>query len=140
MLLTKLKLAAVVVMTLAFVGAAAGVLTHRSPSFDEPTNQAPPAPAMPPGQAPERPDLNKMWSQGMAKGKAPVKLTTFPLPIEMLGQSLPMGLVAGGHVTPSDHLYLVPFEQKDDSRIDVVAVADGHVVVIQWRPDGNPDP
>lgn len=81
-----------------------------------------------------------MWSEGKAAGAGPVKLVTFPLRLDDIGYIIPMGMLASGHVTPSDHLYLVPKESKTKARYDVVAVADGHVVVIQWRPKGNPDP
>jgi hypothetical protein len=85
--------------------------------------------------------LNQMWSQGRAIGREPVRLMNFPLRLEEIGTILPMGLTASGHVTPSDHLYLVPREGPDPKqRRDVLAVADGFLVVIQWRPKGNPDP
>jgi len=85
--------------------------------------------------------LNQMWSQGRATGRSPVKLANFSLRLEDIGTIIPMGLVAGGHVTPSDHLYVVPKKSENkNQRYDVLAVADGHVVNIQWRPKGNLDP
>lgn len=85
--------------------------------------------------------LNQMWSRGKATGRQPVKLTSFPLRVDEIGHIIPMGMVASGHVTPSDHLYLFPKGSANNGQhYDVVAVADGYVVVIQWRPKGNPDP
>ncbi|MBI5774680.1 MAG: hypothetical protein HZA89_13170 [Verrucomicrobia bacterium] len=80
--------------------------------------------------------LNKMWSQGLAEGKGPVKLKTFPLRVEDINHINPMGMMASGHTTPNDHLYLVAKETPDKGKLyDVLAVADGHVVTIQWRPN-----
>lgn len=88
--------------------------------------------------------LQTQWSRGKAEGKGPVKLTTFPLRLEDIGHMRPLGMMASGHVTPSDHLYLIPKEPKEKgTRYDVLAVADGHIVVLQWRPNpkgGQPDP
>ena len=80
--------------------------------------------------------LNQMWSQGRAEGKGPVKLKTFPLRAEDISKINPMGMMASGHTTPNDHLYLVAHESPDKGKLyDVLAVADGHVVTIQWRPN-----
>lgn len=88
--------------------------------------------------------LQVQWSRGLAEGRGPIKLTTFPLRLEDLGRVRPMGMMASGHVTPSDHLYLIPKEPRTkDQRFDVLAVADGHLVMLQWRPNppgGQPDP
>lgn len=83
-----------------------------------------------------------MWSRGQAEGAGPVKLTTFPLRVEDISHINPMGMMASGHVTPNDHLYLVGKEPKT-KLYDVLAVTDGRVVAIQWRPNppgGQPDP
>ncbi len=85
--------------------------------------------------------LQLQWSRRQGEGAGPVKLTTFPLRLEDIGHIRPLGLMASGHVTPSDHLYLIPRQPKSkDERFDVLAVADGRVVVLQWRPQGSPDP
>jgi hypothetical protein len=85
--------------------------------------------------------LNQMWSQGRAAGAGPVRLQNLSLRLEDIERIIPMGLTASGHVTPSDHLYIVPKSSPGrPRRTDVVAVADGFLVVIQWRPNGNPDP
>lgn len=88
--------------------------------------------------------LQRQWSRSQAEGKGPVKLATFPLRIEDIGYINPMGMTASGHTTPNDHLYLVPKESPSKSQLfDVLAVADGRIVVIQWRPNppgGQPDP
>ncbi len=88
--------------------------------------------------------LNRQWSRGQAEGKGPVKLANFPLRVEDINRINPMGMMASGHTTPTDHLYLVAKESPDKDKLyDVLAVADGRIVVIQWRPNavgGNPDP
>jgi hypothetical protein len=88
--------------------------------------------------------VNRQWSRGQAEGKGPVKLANFPLRVEDISRINPMGMMASGHTTPTDHLYLVAKESPDKEKLyDVLAVADGRIVVIQWRPNavgGNPDP
>src|SRR3990167_1623828 len=88
--------------------------------------------------------VNRQWSRGQAEGMGPVKLVTFPLRVEDISHINPMGMMASGHTTPTDHLYLVAKESPDKGELyDVLAVADGRIVVIQWRPNavgGNPDP
>jgi hypothetical protein len=104
--------------------------------------------------------INQMWSRGKAQGDGPVKLKSFPLRLEDIGYIIPLGNMQSGHVTPSDHLYLVPqgavtqnqgnprrngpgssepatgTDTRDFSKLyDVVAVADGFVVMLQWRPN-----
>ncbi|MEQ1861539.1 MAG: hypothetical protein ABMA13_16580 [Chthoniobacteraceae bacterium] len=80
--------------------------------------------------------VSRMWSSGQAEGSGPVKLKTFPLRVEDISRINPMGMMASGHVTPNDHLYLVAKESPDKSKLyDVLAVADGRIVVIQWRPN-----
>lgn len=83
--------------------------------------------------------LNHMWSRGQATGKGPVRLQNFGLRLEDLETIVPMGLTASGHVTPSDHLYILP-KPNGNRWLDVLAPADGHLVAVQWRPKGNPDP
>jgi hypothetical protein len=97
--------------------------------------------------------LNQMWSRGQATGESPVKLQGFPLRVEDIGYIIPLGNMQSGHVTPSDHLYLVPkgavnngrrqqpgpgprTDDRDFSQLyDVIAVADGFIVMLQWRPN-----
>ena len=88
--------------------------------------------------------LNQQWSGGRAEGRGPVRLPTFPLRVEDINFVNPMGMMASGHTTPTDHLYLVAKASPNQRKLsDVLAVADGHIVVIQWRPNppgGQPDP
>ena len=88
--------------------------------------------------------LNQQWSRGRAEGQGPVRLKTFPLGVEDISHINPMGSMASGHTTPNDHLSLVAKESQDKGKLyDVLAVADGRLVVIQWRPNpvgGQPDP
>ncbi|WP_395749010.1 hypothetical protein [Prosthecobacter sp.] len=109
-----------------------------------------------PGSTAEQ--INQMWSRGQAQGDAPVKLQSFPLRLDDIGYIIPLGNMQSGHTTPSDHLYLVPkgavnqgrgsmgggrppgqgtgVDTRDFSQLyDVVAVADGYIVMLQWRPN-----
>ncbi|MFN0079839.1 MAG: hypothetical protein ACKVY0_25525 [Prosthecobacter sp.] len=109
--------------------------------------------------------INQMWSRGKAKGEGPVKLKSFPLRLDDIGYIIPLGNMQSGHTTPSDHLYFVPkgavnqgqgnmrgqgqgngqrrppgqgtgMDTRDFSKLyDVVAVADGFIVMLQWRPN-----
>ncbi|MEQ1853915.1 MAG: hypothetical protein ABMA01_20280, partial [Chthoniobacteraceae bacterium] len=74
-----------------------------------------------------------------------------PLRLDDIGYIIPLGNMQSGHTSPSDHLYLVPkgavnnrgqqgqgrrVDDRDFSRLyDVVAVADGFIVMLQWRPN-----
>ncbi len=80
-------------------------------------------------------------SEGQAPGRGPVKLKNFPLHLEDISSICPMGLMVGGHVTPSDHLGVAPKDPNAAvNRYDVLAMADGFVVEVQRAPRGNPDP
>ncbi|MBI2300505.1 MAG: hypothetical protein HYU66_16465 [Armatimonadetes bacterium] len=84
-------------------------------------------------------DLRQRWAGNLPD--RPVRLATFPLRLEDIAQIRPLGLMASGHVTPSDHLYVIPRLTTDPAdRYPVLAVADGKIVEIQWRPMGSPDP
>lgn len=74
------------------------------------------------------------WSQGQAVGSGPARLSFAPMRLADINSIVPMGLMVGAHVTPSDHVY---FEPKDRNagrfRYDVIAPADGFIVSIQHR-------
>ncbi len=88
--------------------------------------------------------LNHQWSAGKAEGAGPIRLATFPLRPDDIERINPMGMMASGHTTPNDHLYLVARETPDKTKLyDVLAVADGRIVTVQWRPNpkgGQLDP
>jgi hypothetical protein len=94
-----------------------------------------------PGQMPRKPDLAMYWSGGRAVGRGPVKLRNFPLRVEDIANICPMGLMVGGHVTPSNHLGVAQQDRNaPPDRYDVLAMADGFIVQVQRAPKGNPDP
>lgn len=108
---------------------------HESPGASQ--SASPPSPAASTAEL-----LNRMWSRGRATGSQLVRLKTFPLGVTDISHINPMGMMASGHTTPNDHLYLVAKEPKTGLH-DVLAVADGFVVSLQWRPNpsgGQPDP
>ena len=79
-------------------------------------------------------DLRAYWSHGTCMGSGPATLTAMPLAVEDTAVFVPMGLVAGGHVTPSDHVYFVPKDlAAGRTRYEVRAPTDGHIVNIQRR-------
>ncbi|MGE3779672.1 MAG: hypothetical protein AB7F89_20950 [Pirellulaceae bacterium] len=61
--------------------------------------------------------LNQQWSRGLAEGKGPVKLATFPLRVDDINRINPMGMMASGHTTPTDHLYLFAKESPDKRKL-----------------------
>lgn len=156
MTIAKLKTATILGVLVATIGLgtaafgysvwADGVSDPGNPRANPAADDRPAAPVQPKEREQPDPkakpfDLNQFWSQGKAVGKGPVKLATFPLKVEDIRQVLPMGMMVGGHVTPSDHLYIVPKDPKaDDDHYEVLAVADGFIVQIQRPPAGNPDP
>jgi hypothetical protein len=100
-----------------------------------------PAPASAPGIETEATSLSMTWSGGRAEGRGPVRLKTFPLRTEEIGAITPMGLMVGGHVTPSQHLGISPIVRDvPPDRYDVLAPADGFIVSVQRVRKGNPDP
>ncbi len=61
--------------------------------------------------------LNQQWSRGQAEGRGPVKFATFPLRVEDISHINPMGMMASGHTTPTDHLYLVAKESPNKGKL-----------------------
>jgi hypothetical protein len=83
--------------------------------------------------------LAMLWSRGREQGRGPVRLNNFPLRVEDIASICPMGLMVGGHVTPSDHLGVAP-KRQGERAADVIAMANGFIVDIQRSMPGNPDP
>ena len=74
-------------------------------------------------------------------GKGPVTFTSPPMKIENIGMIEPIGLMIGGHVTPTDHGYYtsitwLPGESREDVSkfVDVIAPASGIVTSVQSMP------
>ncbi len=64
-----------------------------------------------------------------------VTFTHSPVPLDQLGYLEPLGKVSDGHVTPTDHVYLAPKDQRAaDNTYDVVMPADGTVVGVSAMP------
>jgi hypothetical protein len=102
----------------------------------------PPFPPVAIEQAPpEPPRTSERRTVGVDRPAGPVRLSTFPLRIEDIASICPMGLMVGGHVTPSDHIGIAPKDMLAPAdHYDVLAPADGYVVEVQRAPKGNPDP
>lgn len=83
--------------------------------------------------------LKQMGGEKTCKGEGPITFTHPPMKPEDVGIVLPYGLLAGGHVTPIDHMYFSPkdFNSKADT-YPVYGIADGTIATIQFRPDNTP--
>lgn len=71
------------------------------------------------------------WQAGCS-GKDRVSMTHIPMNMDDVREIDPIGLTAGSHVTPIDHLYFYPKESPRD-KYPVYAMADGTIVEIQAR-------
>jgi len=79
-------------------------------------------------------DLGILWSQGQATGRGPVRYTSPPMRLGDIERIMPYGLMVGGHVCPIDHGYFYPRPLKTGQpHFDVLAPADGHIVMISHR-------
>lgn len=67
------------------------------------------------------------WKQDCS-GTGTVKMTHVPMDIDDVGSVMPLGLLAGAHVTPIDHLYFYPKDMKHRDAAPVYAMADGYIV------------
>lgn len=68
------------------------------------------------------------------QGKGPVSFTHPPMKPEDVAVVLPYGLLAGGHVTPIDHMYFSPKDfQSPPDTYPVYAIADGTIATIAFR-------
>ncbi|MEK7152905.1 MAG: hypothetical protein AAB834_03085, partial [Patescibacteria group bacterium] len=71
------------------------------------------------------------WKEG-CKGNERVQMTHMPMRIDDVETVTPLGMVAGAHVTPIDHLYFYPKEGPRDT-YPVYAMADGYIKEIAVR-------
>lgn len=69
------------------------------------------------------------------EGEGPVAFTHPPMKPEDVAIVIPYGLLAGGHVTPIDHMYFSPKEfHSPPDTYPVYAIADGTIATIGFRP------
>lgn len=81
----------------------------------------------------------KYLSKDNCDGEGSKKLGSGPMHPADIGVIEPMGLVAGGHVTPVDHEYYYGKNQSaPKSTYDVLAPGTGKLVTIEVRPRGAP--
>lgn len=79
----------------------------------------------------------KYLSKNNCSGEGSKKLGSGPMRPADISIVEPMGLVAGGHVTPVDHEYYYAKNQAAaKSTYDVLAPADGTLVTVEVRPKG----
>jgi hypothetical protein len=71
------------------------------------------------------------WKAGCT-GADRVTLTHTPMDLADIATIAPMGLTAGAHVTPIDHLYFYP-KAKERDAVPVYAMADGYIKDISER-------
>ncbi len=62
------------------------------------------------------------------KGSGFVQLTHEPMDMSDVSSILPIGTLAGAHVTPIDHLYFYPKDMTNRDAAPVYAMADGYIV------------
>lgn len=67
------------------------------------------------------------------KGKGAVTMTHAPMDMSDVRSVLPVGTLAGAHVTPIDHLYFYPNDMQNRDAAPVYAMADGYIVSKQTR-------
>ncbi len=67
------------------------------------------------------------------EGNGPVTLTHAPMDMSDVSSVLPIGTLAGAHVTPIDHLYFYPKDMKNRDAAPVYAMGDGFIVSMQER-------
>jgi hypothetical protein len=81
----------------------------------------------------------KYLSKDNCSGEGSKKLGSGPMRPADIGIIEPMGLVAGGHVTPVDHEYYYAKNQSaPKSTYDVLTPASGTLVTVEVRPKGAP--
>lgn len=84
-------------------------------------------------------DRGKYLSKNNCNGEGSKKLGSGPMKPADIGVIEPMGLVAGGHVTPVDHQYYYGKNSKAaPNTYDVFAPSDGTLVTVEVRPKGRP--
>jgi hypothetical protein len=83
-------------------------------------------------------EKGRQLSNGKCSGRGSVTLGTSPMKEEDFAFIIPYGLMVGAHVTPIDHQYFSPtiFNSSRDT-YEVRAMADGHIVDIQYREDSG---
>lgn len=67
------------------------------------------------------------------KGNGPVEMQRAPMDMADVNSVLPVGTLAGAHVTPIDHLYFYPKDMKNRDAAPVYAMADGYIISLQTR-------
>ncbi len=67
------------------------------------------------------------------KGTGPVAMTHMPMDMKDVQTVIPIGALAGAHVTPIDHLYFYPTDMQNRDAAPVYAMADGTIISYQER-------
>ena len=85
------------------------------------------------GAAKDVGEQEKQWLKS-CKGEGRVQMQKSPMNLGDVGMILPLGLTAGAHVTPIDHLYFSPIEfNSPRDKYPVYAMADGYIVEVTSR-------
>lgn len=78
--------------------------------------------------------VNSIWNRNGATTSGTVPLTHLPMNMADVGSIVPLGLLAGGHVTPIDHIYFSPLVfNSAPGTYNVYVVADGLLTEISTR-------
>lgn len=85
-------------------------------------------------QQDSQPNFAQQYSS-VCDSKTKATFTHAPLALDKMGYIIPLGQMADGHVTPTDHVYVAPNNpDAADNTFDVVMPADGKVVDIGRMP------
>lgn len=105
-------------------------LTPNSNPVEEVSQQTP---AEDPNDTPSQKNLKRQWQKD-CEGTGPVTLTHLPMNDSDYSSIIPLGLLAGAHVTPIDHLYFSPASRNSPrDAYPVYAMADGYLIEVQRR-------
>jgi len=79
-------------------------------------------------------DLREDFSHGTCQGSGVVRYAASPMAIADIGEFIPLGNLAGAHVTPIDHQYFSPLDlTAGRTHYNVYAPFTGNIVLIQPR-------
>jgi len=86
-----------------------------------------------PNLTPTQKQFRKSWQRN-CEGTGPVTLTHLPMKETDFSSIIPLGLLAGAHVTPIDHLYFSPADRNSPrDAYPVFAMGDGYLIEVQRR-------
>lgn len=117
----KIALVGLVVLVVVLAGVAFALTSNR----DKGDNRSA-------GDAQQYASSDNPWLKDCV-GDQRVAMSHLPMDMDEVQSITPLGLTAGAHVTPIDHLYFFPKDMNNRDAAPVYAMADGYVVDISKR-------